>query len=62
MLKVTMYKCVVCGELFKTEGAWKEHYRIVHQCIGCAHSYLVYGCELECSRRNNGKRCRFQAK
>ena len=57
-----IYRCSECGELFKTEKAWEEHYRPSHQCPICKHSYLVYGCELECSRQNNEKRCRFETK
>ena len=32
------------------------------KCRFCKHEYLVYGCESECARLNNGLPCKLEAK
>lgn len=60
--KITQYKCDHCGQIFKKKQDCKEHEKYDHKCRTCDHSYYVYGCELNCERENEGKRCSFKKK
>jgi hypothetical protein len=54
--------CDYCGKEFDVKFHCRMHEREEHKCEICEHSYLVYGCELECERQNKGKKCSFKMK
>ena len=54
-----LLKCNECGyqwEALPTSTLYSDY---KHKCPNCEHSYYVYGCELNCSRINNNKKCKF---
>lgn len=60
--KITQYKCDYCGEIFGTKYDCRIHEKYGHKCPHCDHAYYVYGCEFNCERENEGKRCSFKKK
>lgn len=56
------YQCEFCNEIFDKKWQCELHEKENHMCPKCEHSYYVYGCELNCALRNDGKSCRFKEK
>ena len=59
---VESYQCEFCNKIFENKWECKLHEREKHLCPNCEHSYYVYGCELNCALKNDGKSCRFKEK
>lgn len=55
-----MYKCDFCEKLFDTLNICISHEYLDHKCPNCINSYYVYGCELQCSRDDEHKNCKYQ--
>ena len=62
MKAITIYVCEGCGSEFRSKSQCNEHIRECSRCQECVHAYYVYGCELNCALRNQGKTCRFKQK
>ena len=62
MKEITLYVCEGCGAEFRKKSHCKEHIIVCQRCPECVHAYYVYGCELNCELKNNGKRCNFKKK
>lgn len=61
-IQVPHWKCDYCGEVFSRMWECSLHENEQHKCPNCKYSYYVYGCELNCSRINNHKKCKFTEK
>ena len=57
-ITMKMYKCEYCGKMFDRLNKCASHELFEHKCPTCVHSYYVYGCELQCSRKS----CKYQNK
>ena len=61
-IQVTLYRCEFCNKVFKKKSRCLFHEKENHKCPECKHVYYVYGCELNCIREDEGKRCKFERK
>ena len=54
------YACDFCNKIFDKKWECENHEMSEHKCPNCEYSYYVYGCELNCSRINEHKKCKFK--
>ena len=61
-IQIPHWQCDYCGKIFARKWECELHEKEEHKCPNCKHGYYVYGCELNCSRINNHKKCKFEDK
>lgn len=61
---ITIYLCSNCEREYRDKRMCKRHEKSCKKfhCEDCANAYNVYGCELECKRHDQGKKCKHQKK
>lgn len=61
-IQIPHWQCDYCGKIYSRKWECEHHELEEHKCNICEHGYYVYGCELNCDRINNNKRCKFKHK
>lgn len=59
---VPIYVCDYCNEEFNRIWKCRDHEYLKHKCPNCEYSYYSYGCEFNCVRLNDNKKCRYKEK